>query len=488
MGFVERIQREADVEATAVVAELLELIPSELRDRAGAVASVLDALSLPVPQELLFLVPREGPLPVRPAEVAPVPDEVIAERAMREGAAREEQAARVAEIAAREAAAERVATEVEEDRTVKRRILGMVEPGTPIKAPEIAQALDVAPPRVKRLLEELVHHDRLVKAGEGVAATYELPGAAPTPKPAPPVTEPKPPKGAPAPPTSGPGGRYEVHHGRIGGRATAQRAAAKDKTSRGILNYVGDHPGADLMSIVKGVDLNQSGVSKYLRMLGDEGKVVRTGTPGAKGSGYKLAEGVEPPDGPLLTGDEEAAAAEPEPAEKPAPTRQEALNAVRGAMQKLSGTDFVADDVHRMVTESQPDFEIPVSMVMTILDLLVEQGALQRTDGGYHYDRPDDPGAAARIDQKRRGARAERGTSLPVAHTGRGPRSGNPDVQALLNAVTRIVGPENVSQSGGHWAIKCPNGQRVLISSTPSSPRSVATDKARLRRLGELAI
>jgi hypothetical protein len=77
-----------------------------------------------------------------------------------------------------------------------------------------------------------------------------------------------------------------------------------------------------------------------------------------------------------------------------------------------------------------------------------------------------------------------RGGGSGVAGTGKGTKSANKDVQDLINAAKR-AGARVVHEASGHFAVTIPHsGKRVLISSTPSNPRTVLNDRSRLRRAG----
>jgi hypothetical protein len=63
-------------------------------------------------------------------------------------------------------------------------------------------------------------------------------------------------------------------------------------------------------------------------------------------------------------------------------------------------------------------------------------------------------------------------------------RAGNKDVQDLINAAER-AGAKVTHEASGHFAVTIPgSGKRILISSTPSNPRTVLNDRSRLRRAG----
>lgn len=118
------------------------------------------------------------------------------------------------------------------------------------------------------------------------------------------------------------------------------------------------------------------------------------------------------------------------------------------------------------------------------LSQFILKGMVAMEDGKLVYQRPTDPGAAARLDMTRtpeeRLAEVE-GRGETIAGTGRGFRAANKDVQALVDAAVRAGG--KASGSGGHIKITAPDGRSVNIASTPASPRQIANDRTRLRRL-----
>lgn len=276
--------------------------------------------------------------------------------------------------------------------------------------------------------------------------------------------------------------------------------------------------------IAKELDLPDTRTGTYLAELREAGLIVSTGNRRrarfqdkgryseeymARVAGKEGAPAVAPPpvpppvppEGPLpeAVGEGAAPASRASSAEVPVgregvPGDQQLLNTLRRVMSRLEGEQFSAARMKQELDTALRTNLAP-SRVTRLLEALVSSGSILAANSGvnrrYRYDRPTVPGAAASFDAQRRTtdapAAGNGGGGAPVAGTGRGPKSPNKDVQDLLNAVVRIVGAENVSQSGGgHWAISCPNGERILISGTPSNPRSVFNDRARLRRKGGL--
>jgi hypothetical protein len=99
--------------------------------------------------------------------------------------------------------------------------------------------------------------------------------------------------------------------------------------------------------------------------------------------------------------------------------------------------------------------------------------------------KPKEPGAAAKLDMQRRAAEAKANGqgSPPVAGTGVGLRISNQAVRKLVADAVKCGAEQPTSLAGnGHIEIKY-KGRRVLIAGTPKSDRSVANDRARVRRI-----
>jgi hypothetical protein len=113
----------------------------------------------------------------------------------------------------------------------------------------------------------------------------------------------------------------------------------------------------------------------------------------------------------------------------------------------------------------------------------------------YQYVVPDKMGSAAAKDNARRKAlgRVESTRSTPVAGTGNkgtaARQIGDPDVRALVQQVEAAGGTWSKSTTGsGHIEVFGEDGRSVLISSTPSSRRSVLNDRSRVRRVLKLKV
>jgi len=102
----------------------------------------------------------------------------------------------------------------------------------------------------------------------------------------------------------------------------------------------------------------------------------------------------------------------------------------------------------------------------------------------FEYRKPTDPGAAAKLDAARRPVEAPSGSGgAPVPGTGGRVKAKNPEVDALIAKLV-AEGADVAHAANGHFAVKITGKQRVLISATPGSSRSVLNDRTRLRRAG----
>lgn len=257
------------------------------------------------------------------------------------------------------------------------------------------------------------------------------------------------------------------------------------------------------------IDMPRTRVRQYLVELAEQGKYIRTTGKMRRAKGQvagrtavefevidtegapKPPKAAPAPPKTAPTGSKAASSA------KAAPqllSQQETLNQLRTALRKKEGEDvsatWLAEEIERAT-----EVHVPVATVIKLLEALVKSGGGSVKARGendqrrYRFERSSDPGPAARIEQERRRKSGSRAVSEPVPGTGRGPKAAHADVQALLNTVVRLVGRDKVTQAAnGHWAVECPNGKRVMISSTPSNPRSLLADRARLRRIGGLDI
>lgn len=134
--------------------------------------------------------------------------------------------------------------------------------------------------------------------------------------------------------------------------------------------------------------------------------------------------------------------------------------------------------------------ELSQAVVLEALEALVKRGSIQDDSPSadmrlFKYaGQPKQPGKAAEMDRSRRPTE----TQAPVQRGGQAKtaqvRANNKDVQDLINAAQR-AGASVKHEASGHFAVTIPgSGKRILISSTPSNPRSVLNDRARLRRAG----
>lgn len=134
--------------------------------------------------------------------------------------------------------------------------------------------------------------------------------------------------------------------------------------------------------------------------------------------------------------------------------------------------------------------EITVELALEGLESLVRRGVVNDMSPSAdmrlfaYAGKPKEVAKPAPKDNRDDGKRASRGGGSGVAGTGKGMRSANKDVQDLINAAKR-AGANVIHEASGHFAVTIPgSGKRVLISSTPSNPRTVLNDRSRLRRAG----
>jgi hypothetical protein len=134
--------------------------------------------------------------------------------------------------------------------------------------------------------------------------------------------------------------------------------------------------------------------------------------------------------------------------------------------------------------------EMTINLATDCLEALVRRGSLEDKSPSsdmrlFQYTgKPKDPGKAATLDAARRKDEGNGVAREAVPGTGAGARSSNKDVQDLINAAKK-AGANVTHEASGHFAVSVPgSGKRILISATPSSPRSILNDRARLRRAG----
>lgn len=161
--------------------------------------------------------------------------------------------------------------------------------------------------------------------------------------------------------------------------------------------------------------------------------------------------------------------------------------------------DAMARDYARSVGRPFTQRELALGCVISVRDAgeelkkLLEKGVVRSvTDGEdtgkFVYVKPDGPGRAAELDAAARKSAAPpangNGGGEAVAGTGKGVKANNKDVQALIDDCVR-AGASVAHATNGHFAVhKKGMERRILISATPSNPRSVLNDRARLRRAG----
>jgi DNA-binding Lrp family transcriptional regulator len=135
--------------------------------------------------------------------------------------------------------------------------------------------------------------------------------------------------------------------------------------------------------------------------------------------------------------------------------------------------------------------ELPTEATLGALEALVRRGSLKDVSPSEdmrlftYAGAPKGPGRAAEL-QRGNGEHEEEAVSRFSGGGSSGSKVKAPhkDVQDLINAAQR-AGARVKHEASGHFAVTLPgSGKRILISSTPSNPRSVLNDRARLRRAG----
>lgn len=245
-------------------------------------------------------------------------------------------------------------------------------------------------------------------------------------------------------------------------------------------------------------------VSDYLRMMEDCGLVRRTGR--NRHDPVKLAEAHREGRHPGKASVEYVAvqeSAEPGLSERPASESSSVdAGAERAAELERSAAVAVRDFAVSAGDAFSPrqvmeETGLEESDVRTELTDLLRRGVIAFVGMDdlelYEYRKPDGPGAAADLDAKRRergvfvGGTGSSSGGAPVAGTGGKVRAANPDVQKLIDAA-RQQGCKISHAPNGHFEVRAPNGARLLISSTPSNPRTILNDRARLRREGKVNV
>lgn len=163
---------------------------------------------------------------------------------------------------------------------------------------------------------------------------------------------------------------------------------------------------------------------------------------------------------------------------------------IRDYMIKSGEGTMVSPTQVAVATEMVSD----VGAVLEALEGMVQRGVVEDKSpspdmrlfayAGKPKDAPKDAPKAAPKGNREDEKRASRGGGSGVAGTGKGLKAANKDVQDLINAARR-AGARVAHEASGHFAVTIPGtGKRVLISSTPSNPRTVLNDRSRLRRAG----
>jgi hypothetical protein len=137
--------------------------------------------------------------------------------------------------------------------------------------------------------------------------------------------------------------------------------------------------------------------------------------------------------------------------------------------------------------------EMTINLATDCLEALARRGSIEDKSPSadmrlFQYaGRPKEPGKAAEAhaaERKAGGGNGAGSNRAPVPGTGTTAKSSNKDVNDLINAAKK-AGASVTHEASGHFAVTVPgSGKRILISATPSSPRSIFNDRARLRRAG----
>lgn len=116
-------------------------------------------------------------------------------------------------------------------------------------------------------------------------------------------------------------------------------------------------------------------------------------------------------------------------------------------------------------------------------ETIVDMGKRRQGNKLYRYDKPTDPGAAAKADLAR-GPEAARGQVSAVPGTGKPMRIANKEVATLLKACASLGAVYSKDGREGHYKITM-GGKRIgTVPSTPSDHRSLANTRAQLRKKG----
>jgi hypothetical protein len=302
-----------------------------------------------------------------------------------------------------------------------------------------------------------------------------------------PVAEPEPePEPAPAP-TDMPSELVAMPAASRGGPLAPRIASARDQLK--VYNAVARGPSVS-GEVAKTAGLPTTRVTAYMRELEEAGLLRRTGierrgrdqTLGRPGFEFEVAR---PADAPAAPAPEPTPEPEPEPEPEPAgpaPADEPKLEAVRDAVARWNGpiTPGAVAIKH----------EWDVGVVIERLAELARRGILrdEGVEGApvYVYVPPDGPGRAHSVQRASAPAdapAAPNGKGATVAGTGRGQKVSNADVRELVEAAKKD-GCTAVLAPNGHWRITTRDGRKLLISNSPKSARTVANDRARLRRIG----
>jgi ribosomal protein S25 len=281
--------------------------------------------------------------------------------------------------------------------------------------------------------------------------------------------------GADAPPEPEPEPEPEPKERRLTGAAAASAGTGAVHRDR-ILAYVSEHgPDVPTPKIFKALKIGQPQTAAILRTLEEEG-LVRHSVGKRNMKSWTLVESGDDAS-PEVSG-------EPELPETtvPAPSvSPDLLARVRDLVQRreeaftprqlADEADLVPEDVHRALV------------------ILAERGTVQDESVGpdlplFRWERPTDPGSAARLEAERRnGAGDPAAVSEEVAGTGGDVRVADKATQQFLDRCRR-AGAQIARLGSGHIEVKNPEtGQRLVTGSTPGSS-SHSKDVKRARLIG----
>lgn len=223
-----------------------------------------------------------------------------------------------------------------------------------------------------------------------------------------------------------------------------------------------------------GGELNDAKAGVRLRALADAGMIRRTGRSRFGAAGRPPAGG--------------RASVEYAPVQEPKPDASDAQPVEDGGPEAAAVRDFAVGQAEGFTVRQLVDAtEIPEERARVELTALLRRGVVEYVGMDdlelYAYVKPQGPGAAAELDRRRPAEGSVTHGSVPVAGTGKPMKVSHSEVAKLVRDA-ESAGCVVTHASNGHFAVKTPDGKRLVISATPSNPRSVLNDRARLRKAG----